>query len=185
MLIVLLGLAATCTAQNQTSTRFLGGALNALGQAANSVLGGRPVGFGNLGGRPVGIGGLGGFGGVQGGFGGFPIQQGGFVRPPIQQGFPGGFPGSFPTQAPSSGCRYWCRTPQGQAYCCEGTNQSQSFVGVKPGNCPPVRPVCPPTRNFGPPSPCSNDGSCSGVDKCCFDTCLQQHTCKAPLGFGR
>ena len=106
----------------------------------------------------------GGFGGLGGGFGGFGGNTG-FNRP--------------------ASCRYWCRTPQGQVYCCEGANQQQSFVGFKPGRCPPVRPVCPPTRNFGPPSSCSNDGSCAGVDKCCFDTCLQQHTCKAPFGFGR
>ena len=86
----------------------------------------------------------------------------------------------------SSGCRYWCRTPQGQAYCCEGENEPQSAVGiVKPGRCPPVRPVCPPTRSYGPPQTCSNDGSCGGFDKCCFDTCLQEHVCKAPLGYGR
>ena len=87
---------------------------------------------------------------------------------------------------PSSGCRYWCRTPQGQAYCCEDDNEPQSAVGVvKPGRCPPVRPVCPPTRSFGPPQTCSNDGACGGFDKCCFDTCLQEHVCKAPLGYGR
>merc|ERR1712002_56817 len=88
--------------------------------------------------------------------------------------------------ASSSSCRYWCRTPQGQAYCCEGANEPQSAVGiVKPGQCPPVRPVCPPTRSFGPPRTCSNDGACGGIDKCCFDTCLQEHVCKAPLGYGR
>ena len=86
----------------------------------------------------------------------------------------------------SYGCRYWCRTPQGQAYCCENANQVQSLVFTKPGLCPPVRDFCPPTRsNIGPPAPCSNDGSCLGVDKCCYDVCLNQHTCKAPHGVGR
>ena len=100
-------------------------------------------------------------------------------------GFGGSLGGGYGGAAPSSGCRYWCRTPQGQAYCCEGSNQQQSFVGVKPGQCPPVRPVCPPTRSFGPPRTCSNDGSCGGIDKCCFDTCLQEHVCKPPYGVGK
>ncbi|CAL4102886.1 unnamed protein product, partial [Meganyctiphanes norvegica] len=52
----------------------------------------------------------------------------------------------------SGSCRYWCRTPQGQAYCCEGGNQPVSRPNVKPGRCPPVRPQCPPTRGFRPPS---------------------------------
>ncbi|XP_042219299.1 uncharacterized protein LOC121864278 [Homarus americanus] len=133
--------------------------------------GGFPTGgFG--GGHPTG-----GFGGVSpiGGFGGVsPIG-----------GFGGGLGGGSPVNPPS-GCRYWCRTPKGQAYCCENVNEPQSFAGVvKPGQCPPVRPVCPLVKSFGPPSSCSNDGACGGVDKCCFDTCLQQHTCKAPYGFGR
>ncbi|KAK3869253.1 hypothetical protein Pcinc_025430 [Petrolisthes cinctipes] len=84
----------------------------------------------------------------------------------------------------SSGCRYWCDTPEGQYYCCENINTPQTFVGVvKPGFCPPVRPVCP--RNFRPPQSCSNDGGCGGVDKCCFDRCLSRHVCKPPIGFGR
>ncbi|XP_064115801.1 uncharacterized protein LOC135221831 [Macrobrachium nipponense] len=121
-------------------------------------------GLGGLGGIGAGLGALGGLGGI-GGIGGI-----GAVRPP-----------SIP-----SDCRYWCRTPQGQAYCCESAHEPQSLVGVvKPGFCPPVRPLCPPVRNFLPPAPCSNDGACGGVDKCCFDTCLQQHVCKPPLGFGR
>ncbi|CAL4178570.1 unnamed protein product, partial [Meganyctiphanes norvegica] len=82
----------------------------------------------------------------------------------------------------SGSCRYWCRTPQGQAYCCEGGNEVASLPTVKPGQCPPVRPQCPPTRlGFRPPQQCSNDSRCPGVEKCCFDTCLQHHTCKAPI----
>ena len=93
--------------------------------------------------------------------------------------------GGYNNGRPSSGCRYWCRTPQGQAYCCENNNQRPTGVGLKPGQCPPVRPACPPTRSFGPPQTCSNDYSCGGNDKCCFDTCLQEHVCKAPIGYGR
>ncbi|CAL4140811.1 unnamed protein product [Meganyctiphanes norvegica] len=82
----------------------------------------------------------------------------------------------------SGSCRYWCRTPQGQAYCCEGGNEVASLPTVKPGQCPPVRPQCPPTRlGFRPPQQCSNDSRCPGVEKCCSDTCLQHHTCKAPI----
>merc|ERR1712183_1195065 len=89
-----------------------------------------------------------------------------------------------------SQCRYWCRNPQGQAYCCENNAQRPSaVVGTKRGTCPPVRPSCPPTRNFLPPQTCSNDGSCAGIDKCCYDTCLAEHVCKRPQslfgGFGQ
>ncbi|XP_064116424.1 PE-PGRS family protein PE_PGRS16-like [Macrobrachium nipponense] len=91
-----------------------------------------------------------------------------------------------PVPPSTSTCRYWCRTPQGQVYCCENANQPQSFVGiVKPGQCPPVRPACPPFRSFGPPITCSSDGACGGIDKCCYDVCLEEHVCKPPLGIGR
>ncbi|XP_066954084.1 uncharacterized protein [Macrobrachium rosenbergii] len=81
----------------------------------------------------------------------------------------------------SATCRYWCKTPENQAYCCEGNNELPTLPFVKPGVCPPVRPQCPPVRNFGPPEPCSNDSKCAGVDKCCYDRCLEQHVCKPPL----
>ena len=127
------------------------------------------------------------------GGGNLGVNPGSYVdRPTFGGNFNAGFNGGLNSgfgggvAKPSSGCRYWCRTPQGQAYCCEGENEPQSAVGiVKPGRCPPVRPVCPPTRSFGPPQTCSNDGACGGFDKCCFDTCLQEHVCKAPLGYGR
>ncbi|XP_027238759.1 uncharacterized protein [Penaeus vannamei] len=152
------------------STRFLPGLGGGLGGGFNPGFNpGFVGGFGN------GIhGGFGhGFGnGFGGGFGGAPV---------------GGLLGGGLVGAPAtSGCRFWCRTPHGQAYCCENVNQPHSIPGVvKPGQCPPVRPFCPPVRSFGPPITCSSDGSCGGVDKCCFDTCLQEHTCKPPLGFGK
>ncbi|CAL4198188.1 unnamed protein product [Meganyctiphanes norvegica] len=95
----------------------------------------------------------------------------------------GGFGGGSSHGSSSGSCRYWCRTPQGQAYCCEGGNQPVSRPTVKPGQCPPVRPQCPPTRGFRPPSQCSNDSRCPGSEKCCFDTCLQHHTCKPPTSY--
>ncbi|XP_076040757.1 uncharacterized protein LOC143025066 [Oratosquilla oratoria] len=89
--------------------------------------------------------------------------------------------GPPPHSRPGSTCRYWCKTPEGAAYCCEGSNRPTGPVTVKPGFCPPVRPVCPPVRSFqGPPVTCSSDGSCGGADKCCFDRCLGEHVCKAP-----
>merc|ERR1712014_478339 len=52
----------------------------------------------------------------------------------VGAGLGGGYGGSS-----SGSCRYWCRTPQGQAYCCEGGNEVASLPTVKPGQCPPVR----------------------------------------------
>merc|ERR1711970_311347 len=132
-------------------------------------------------------GGVGGFPGVGGGFqggvgvGGFPgvgVGGGAIVNPGIGGGHIGGGGGS-------ASCRRWCRTPQGQAYCCEGANEPISAAVTKQGQCPPVRPSCPPTRFGQPPRTCSSDGGCAGYDKCCFDTCLQHHTCKPPIGLGR
>nr|AGU01544.1 antimicrobial peptide type 2 precursor IIb [Pandalus japonicus] len=83
----------------------------------------------------------------------------------------------------SGSCRYWCRTPEGPNYCCEGSRDHITFPTVKAGVCPPVRPQCPPIRNFGAPTICSNDSKCPGLEKCCFDTCLQHHTCKLPISY--
>merc|ERR1739840_35538 len=133
---------------------------------ATVVLAKRNRHYGNQGGNfgSAGFGGLG-LGGGFGAVGGFGAGGG--------YGQGGG--------SSSGSCRYWCRTPQGQAYCCEGGNEVASLPTVKPGQCPPVRPQCPPTRNFRPPQQCSNDSRCPGAEKCCFDTCLQHHTCKPTI----
>merc|ERR1712142_1190713 len=181
------------------NTRIFGG----LGNLVGGLLGGnRPQGghhhgggFNHGGGFDQGGFGQGGFGqggfgqggfqgGFQGGVGGFPGVGGG------SQGGVGGFPGGIGGGVVGGGggsasCRRWCRTPQGQAYCCEGANEPISAAVTKQGQCPPVRPSCPPTRFGQPPRTCSSDGGCAGLDKCCFDTCLQHHTCKPPIGFGR
>ena len=131
----------------------LGGNFGSAGLGVGGLGLGGGVGIGN------GLGGISGVGGLGGGYG------------------VGGGLGSS-----SGSCRYWCRTPQGQAYCCEGGNEVASLPTVKPGQCPPVRPQCPPTRlGFRPPQQCSNDSRCPGVEKCCFDTCLQHHTNKTPI----
>ncbi|XP_076058503.1 uncharacterized protein LOC143035518 [Oratosquilla oratoria] len=84
----------------------------------------------------------------------------------------------------SSRCRYWCKTPENQYYCCEDNNQPIRPVQEKFGTCPPVRLECPQTRiATGPPLTCSNDGSCPVSDKCCFDVCLKEHVCKLPLEY--
>merc|ERR1712106_1159300 len=129
-------------AQNN-NTRLFGG-LGGLASAFNQ--GGFNQGGFNQGGFNQGGFGQGGFG--QGGFG-----QGGFVQPiqPVVQ---------------QASCRRWCRTPQGQAYCCESGNEALTAAVTKPGQCPPA-------RFGGAPTTCSSDGACRGLDKCCFDTCLQ------------
>ncbi|KAK7069147.1 hypothetical protein SK128_007987 [Halocaridina rubra] len=101
------------------------------------------------------------------------------LRMPIDIGAGNG--GSY--GGPSHSCRYWCRTPKGQAYCCEGGDEPLALPSVKPGQCPPVRLQCPPVRYFGPPIICSNDSKCPGSEKCCYDTCLEHHTCKTPLHY--
>ncbi|XP_071552780.1 uncharacterized protein [Panulirus ornatus] len=84
----------------------------------------------------------------------------------------------------SGSCRYWCRTPTRQYYCCEGGDEPSSHPTVKPGRCPPVRPQCPRVGvSFRPPTTCSHDSKCPGSEKCCYDTCLGHHTCKPPTGY--
>ncbi|KAL7634806.1 UNVERIFIED_CONTAM: hypothetical protein RMT77_015183 [Armadillidium vulgare] len=79
-----------------------------------------------------------------------------------------------------SDCRYWCENDKSQYYCCENDDQRPRPVGEKKGSCPPVRPSCPGVGAFAGPKTCSNDFSCSGRDKCCYDVCLQLHVCKPP-----
>ncbi|XP_064100946.1 keratin, type I cytoskeletal 14-like [Macrobrachium nipponense] len=161
---VALGQRTANTGNNANSnTRLFGGGglLGGLVAGANQALGGAlNPGFG---------------GGFNQGFGGgFNQGFGGGINP----GFGGGFGGLSQT------CRRWCRTPEGQAYCCESNNEPDTLPFVKPGVCPPVRPQCPPVRNFAPPQTCSNDSKCGGVDKCCYDRCLEEHVCKPPVGSG-
>merc|ERR1712198_640188 len=73
------------------------------------------------------FGGVGSVGGV-GGFGG----SGGF----------GGVGGVGGVGVGHVSCKNWCKGPSGQYQCCDD---------IKLGTCPPVRPQCPPVRNFRPP----------------------------------
>ncbi|KAK4314666.1 hypothetical protein Pmani_014050 [Petrolisthes manimaculis] len=78
------------------------------------------------------------------------------------------------------GCRYTCKDPEGKVYCCRfGDDEIITPTGPKPGSCPPVRQKCP-ERGFFDPSVCSHDSICPGSQKCCYDRCLEHHTCKPP-----
>merc|ERR1719206_477619 len=80
-------------------------------------------GFGGSFGGNVGLGGNIGAGLGHGGSVGAGLGLSGSVG----AGLGGGYGGS----SSSGSCRYWCRTPQGQAYCCEGGNEVASLPTVK------------------------------------------------------
>jgi len=185
--MVVAACAALAHAEQKPSKRFFGG----LGGGA---YGGQQFGGGAYGGQQfggaAGLGGLasafnsltGGLNGLGGNFNGVGggLSVGGGLNVGGGLGVGGGYGGA----GSSGSCRYWCRTPQGQSYCCESGQDLPSLPSVKPGQCPPVRPQCPPTRaGFRPPTQCSNDSRCPGAEKCCFDTCLQHHTCKLPTSY--
>merc|ERR1712212_160898 len=142
--------------------------------------------------RPPHGGGFGGgFPNVNPGFGGgFPNVNPGFGGgfgggfPPVNPGFGGGFGGNFPGfTAPPAQCRFWCRTPEGQTYCCESNAQPLRPDGFRPGFCPAVRAECPVRSFVGPPATCSKNGDCAIGNRCCFDRCLGEHVCKQALPF--
>jgi len=160
------------------STRGLfGGHSTHHGSSAHSF----QTGFGGLpfGGRPTGS-----------GFGrsGFALVNPFAVNTHAQHGFGSGFGGGFGggLRPQTSSCRYWCRTPEGKNYCCENNRERPrnpiTALVTKPGFCPQVRTECPLRSHFGPQT-CSSDGSCAGIDRCCFDRCLNRHVCKQPLAY--
>nr|QOL09968.1 type IIb crustin cruIIb-3 [Penaeus vannamei] len=151
---------------------FGGGAGGGYGGGSVGVGGGAAGGHGGAGVGIVGGHGGGSVGIVGGGFGG----HGGGSVAIVGGGSGGGYGGGS-----GASCRAWCKTPQNQAYCCEDSSEPITIPVVKPGSCPPVRPQCPPVRSgYRPPNQCSNDSKCPGYEKCCYDTCLKHHTCKAP-----
>ncbi|XP_064090583.1 acanthoscurrin-1-like [Macrobrachium nipponense] len=182
-LLCSLAIAATVSGDpSKDKTRGYAGA--GLGGAGGGLgLGGGGVGPGGiLPGGGVGPGGIlpGGDVGSGGIFPGGGVGPGGIL--PGGGVGPGGIhPGGV---NPPATCRYWCRTPEGQAYCCESNQELEGPVGVKIGNCPRVRPQCPPVRFGGAPTTCSNDFKCAGADKCCYDVCLEEHVCKPQSYFG-
>ncbi|RXG50989.1 hypothetical protein Avbf_14315 [Armadillidium vulgare] len=81
---------------------------------------------------------------------------------------------SPPVDNGHSECRYWCKNDRSQFYCCENSDDRPGPVGEKKGRCPQVRPSCPGLgATFSGPKTCSNDYSCPGRDKCCYDVCLK------------
>ncbi|KAK8724754.1 hypothetical protein OTU49_010904 [Cherax quadricarinatus] len=75
------------------------------------------------------------------------------------------------------GCRYYCRRPGNDLYCCEDESDPFTRPALKLGICPAVGRQC--SRDpvvIG----CSNDSRCPGQDKCCYDVCYQRHICTRP-----
>lgn len=73
-------------------------------------------------------------------------------------------------------CRYYCRTPEKEIYCCEDDMDPINRPSVKSGRCPALVPCQQPLLIIL----CSNDSRCPDQDKCCFDPCLKRHACTAP-----
>merc|ERR1711962_668195 len=136
LIMMVVAYAAIAYAKDKPNKRFFGGLG---GGAYGGQQFGGAAGLGNLasafGSLTRGLNGLGGngIGNIGGGLNGV---GGGY-------GIGGGLGG---VGSSSGSCRYWCRTPQGQSYCCESGQDLPSLPSVKPGQCPPVRPQCPPTR---------------------------------------
>nr|QOL09952.1 type Ib crustin cruIb-1 [Penaeus vannamei] len=80
--------------------------------------------------------------------------------------------------AASSACRYYCKTLSDETYCCDG-GKDYNPPEYHDGNCPKVRSFCPRIEGGSRrPDVCPHDGACQPYEKCCFDTCLDHHTCK-------
>ncbi|XP_069950706.1 uncharacterized protein [Cherax quadricarinatus] len=74
-------------------------------------------------------------------------------------------------------CQYQCTRPEGNlkgtTYCC-GPDYPLMREENHAGRCPKQRPCSHDSR----PHMCPHDGFCPRDHKCCFDTCLEYHTCK-------
>ena len=79
---------------------------------------------------------------------------------------------------PIGACYYWCRTNQGQVYCCESDSQNPYVPIPKPGKCPAT---CPDSSEESGES-CRLDVDCSGAQKCCINPCsVQERVCRGPI----
>ena len=75
-------------------------------------------------------------------------------------------------------CRFWCKSPENEIYCCEKVEKPQANSG-KPGKCPSIRYNCTRLNKLTiKPFLCSSDMVCHGKEKCCYDRCLKHHICK-------
>nr|UCR17160.1 crustin 164 [Rimicaris sp.] len=82
-------------------------------------------------------------------------------------------------------CLYWCKRPNKSVYCC-GTDPYTDYgnpSSIHGGFCPQYAAECPHTRGFAAPQVCPFDGFCQRTSKCCYDTCLDHHTCKPSRPF--
>ncbi|KAK7066978.1 hypothetical protein SK128_004323 [Halocaridina rubra] len=76
-------------------------------------------------------------------------------------------------------CTSWCRTNQGQVYCCENDIVSPNLPIIKTGRCPPRAPGC--GAEVGAVEQCFSDRHCSGSAKCCYDPCRNHRICSEPV----
>ncbi|XP_042231937.1 uncharacterized protein LOC121872903 isoform X1 [Homarus americanus] len=82
----------------------------------------------------------------------------------------------------SESCQYYCLTPKPNrtSYCCGLAGVDYGIPSYHTGSCPPIRSHCPRGTSQAPEM-CPHDGACPLDNKCCWDTCLKFHTCKAAL----
>ncbi|CAL4093116.1 unnamed protein product [Meganyctiphanes norvegica] len=79
-------------------------------------------------------------------------------------------------------CVRWCKDDQSRSYCCHDGNRPILDSEVHPGTCPPIRKECTDALRINSPQICSDDAECGFYSKCCFDKCLDHHTCKPGQG---
>merc|ERR1712105_466964 len=72
-------------------------------------------------------------------------------------------------------CYYWCRTNEGQPYCCESDTQNPHVPIIKTGKCPATCPA------LGSATACRLDTDCTVGNKCCINPCSpQERVCRSP-----
>ncbi|XP_068217655.1 uncharacterized protein [Palaemon carinicauda] len=88
-----------------------------------------------------------------------------------------------PITPPPRDCVHWCTNPiTNSKYCCNDGTGIQHPIEDRLGECPEHRQFCPRDGVTSGPALCAHDGYCSNPEsKCCWDTCLQHHTCKPAI----